>query len=97
MGRKWIVVVIIVLLVGVFATLAGFYWQKSAKLEEDLATMGLNFSSLQKVKSGQDELISRMSGELETAEAQVSTLQAELEAAQAEISRLEAELEAAED
>ncbi len=59
--------------------------------------MGLNFSTLQKVKSGQDELISRLEGELATAEAQVSTLQAELAAVQAEISRLEGELEATED
>ena len=106
MNRIWIAVVIIVLLVGGLATLGGFYWQKSAKLEEDLATMGLNFSTLQKVKSGQDELISRLEGELvaanaevsrlegelATAEAQVSTLQADLTAAQAEVSALSEEL-----
>ena len=97
MSRKWIVVVIIVFLVGGLATLGGFYWHKSNELKNDIAIMGLNISSLQKVKSGLDELVSRLSGELATAEEQISTLQAELTEAQAEISRLEGELEAAED
>ena len=97
MSRKWIVVVVIVLLVCGLATLGGFYWHKSNELENDIAMMGLNMSSLQKVKSGLDELVSRLSGELATAEEQVLTLQAELAAAQAEISRLEGELEAAKD
>ena len=83
MNRKWVAVVVVVLMVGGLVAIGGFYWQKSARLEEGLATMGLNFSSLQKVKSGQDELI--------------SNLQTELVVTQAEISRLEGELEAAED
>jgi len=97
MSKKWVVVTIFVLLVGGLATLGGFYWQTIERLEGEKADIWLNMSTLQKVISGQDELISRLSGELATAEEQISTLQAELEAAQAEISRLEGELEAAKD
>jgi len=95
MNKIWMVIAVIVLLVGGVATLGGFYWQKNEELkdaESQIVTMGLNFSTLEKVRSGQEEIITILQADLTAAQAEILKLEGDLEDAEDEISRLEGEL-----